>query len=40
MIRERGHLWFCLECERWINRIVNGDTCPFCGSRACQGVLA
>jgi len=26
-----GKLWECPQCERLVNRFVNGGTCPTCG---------
>lgn len=31
MIERKGRLWYCDRCERWINPVVNGFVCPFCG---------
>lgn len=29
---KRGKLWCCAGCNSWVNRLVNGYTCPYCGN--------
>lgn len=38
MIVTKRALWYCLNWDRWINRVVSGLTCPFCGHEPRQGV--
>jgi hypothetical protein len=40
MIRRKGRLWYCDPCEAWINAVVNGFRCPYCGHEPVPEVVA